>query len=453
MSRLGLVWRLALIVVAAFVVIQMVAVAAFYVQRDQLTEAGYQPPLPDQVVALVALLNRAPDDQRALMLRAVNGIGLTTRIAPDASAGAEGGRHLAAVEARIAARLTPPGRFVSVRIIGEPESGDRPFRPFRRLIGNGVRIVVGLASGDYLVVQTAGALMVRLFGIPAGFLASIVGFLVAVLAILGVARETRPLRRLADNVERFGEALEVEPIRERGAPEVRAVIRAVNQMQGRIVRLVQNQSLVVGAISHDLRTYLTRLRLRVEAMPDGDRRAGAVRDIADMQALIEDALAFARGAFAEAKREPVELAALIARECDERRTAGASVHLDLPGGATVVTGSGAALARAFGNLIDNAIKFGEIAQVALTATRGQAIVTIDDRGPGIPPAERRSVFEPFRRLDDSRNREIGGAGLGLAIARQVIESHGGTIEIDDVPATAKGPPRGARFIVRLPLAA
>jgi signal transduction histidine kinase len=165
-----------------------------------------------------------------------------------------------------------------------------------------------------------------------------------------------------------------------------------------------------------------------------------------MHALLEDALAFAQSSFGRNAAEPVDLVALVRHECDERAAAG-TVRAELPDKPVVVMGEGAALARVVGNLIDNALKYGREATVSVAGGAREAEIVVDDRGPGVPMAERERVFEPFLRLDPSRNRERGGAGLGLAIARHLIQSHGGTIAVEDRPGG------GARFRVRLPLGA
>src|SRR5262249_55062666 len=152
-----------------------------------------------------------------------------------------------------------------------------------------------------------------------------------------------------------------------------------------------------AAISHDLRTYLTRLRLRVEMMPDADMRERATRDVEEMNALLDDALTFARASFA-GRRERVDLVAIIRRECTERSAAGHAITSDLPSDPIEIWGEPAALARIVGNLLDNAVKYGGEAVVALTQIGSEAVMLVDDRGPGVPAAERERIFEPFLRL-------------------------------------------------------
>ncbi|MDI4659161.1 HAMP domain-containing sensor histidine kinase, partial [Xanthobacter autotrophicus] len=306
--------------------------------------------------------------------------------------------------------------------------------------------VVGLDGGGYLDVLAGGDLTVRLLGLPVGLIAGILGFLVALAALFAVRRETRPLSDLADVVERFGARLEPLEVPERGAPDVRLVIRAVNAMQARIAELVRMRTLVLGAISHDLRTYLTRLRLRLELLPPGPQVEKAQADLAGMQALVDDALAFARATFAPASGERVDLSALARAEYEAHLAEGAAVSLSGADAPLPVDGARGALARVLANLVGNALAYGQRADITLIDHGEQVELRVDDRGPGIPVAERASVFEPFYRVEPSRNRESGGAGLGLTIVRQIVEGHGGEVIIADRPGG------GARLRVLLPKA-
>jgi signal transduction histidine kinase len=308
-----------------------------------------------------------------------------------------------------------------------------------------VRLVVPLSDGEFIVAETVDDLTVRVLGLPPGFWAGIIGFLVAALALYAVVRETIPLSRLARSVDRFAEAIEPAPVPVGGAREVRALIGAFNRMQSRIAELVRNRTFMLAAISHDLRTYLTRLRLRVEMMPDPDMRERATRDVEEMSVLLDDALTFARTSFAGNRSEQVDLAEIVRRECSERTASDQTITCDVPAAPIHVWGDPAALARIVGNLIDNAVKYGSDAAVALSQAGTEAVMLVDDCGPGVPPAERERIFEPFLRLETSRNRDRGGAGLGLAIARHLVVSLGGTIAVEDRPGG------GARFRVALPI--
>ena len=182
-------------------------------------------------------------------------------------------------------------------------------------------------------------------------------------------------------------------------------------------------------------------------VPDADLRERAARDVEDMNALLEDALVFARTSFGSIRPEAVDLVGIVRHECAERAAIGGAVRAELPPEPVIVAGERAALARVVGNLIDNALKYGGEAEVSVSADTGAVEIMVDDRGPGVPTADRQRIFEPFLRLDPSRNRERGGAGLGLAISRHLVQCHGGVIGVEDRPGG------GARFRVSLPLAA
>ena len=284
MRRLGLAWRVALIVIAALVAIQIIAAAAYYVQRGRATESDFLLPLPDQMAAIVQLIERTPADQRPLVLRVVNGAGLRVAIERYAPPEPDPLRRAPWIEAAVARYLdVSDASKVRAYYIGPERSRSAletfSFRP--------VRIVSPLAGGGVLVAETVDELTVRVLGLPPGFWAGIIGFAVAALALYAVVRETTPLARLARSVERFGEAIEPVALPERGAGEVRALIGAFNRMQSRIAELVRGRAFMLAAISHDLRTYLTRLRLRVEMVPDANLRDRAARDVEDMNSLLE----------------------------------------------------------------------------------------------------------------------------------------------------------------------
>jgi len=444
---LGLVWRVALVVVAALIALQIVVATVFYEARSRATQTGARLPLPDQVAALATLLDGASPEEQTLLLRAVNGLGLSAVVQHNRPDGIDAGRRLELVESALRTYLDAPAdRLVSARLLDGPRPTQGWFLRVRQALDRRAQIVVALKSGDYLVVESADQLVSRLMGLPMGFWAGIIGFLVAAIAIIAVIRETRPLSLLAGSVARFGTDLEPAPLRERGSREVRALTRAINQMQSRISTLIKSRSFIIGAIAHDLRTYLTRFALRIDGLPDGETRDRAARDIEDMKALLEDALSFARTTFAGGETEPIDLTKVVAHECEERAAAGAPVTMTLPSAPVIVSGSGTALARMIGNLVDNAVKYGHEAEVTLLSEAKEGQILVEDRGPGIPVADRESIFDPFRRLEPSRNREHGGAGLGLAIARQVIEGHGGSVAVEDRPGG------GSRFRVRLPRA-
>lgn len=444
MARFGIAARLALILIAALVAAQLLMLAAYVVERRRATEETRFAPLVAQITALTMLLDKVPHGERDLVLRAAAGVGFSPRVT-DGRPAISQSFILRPVRTRLTELLGGrPDRFIALALLGTPDHEAEPGEQLNQLAGARLHVVVELNDGTYLDLYCGGEITVRLLGLPVGMLAGILGFLVALAALVAVRRETRPLSDLADAVEHFGTRLEPKPVPERGAPDVRLVIRSVNAMQARIADLVRTRSLVLGAISHDLRTYLTRLKLRMELLPPSTQTAKATADLDDMQALVDDALSFARASFAGASDETVDLSLLARTEHDIRLAQGATVTLTGAGTPHVVQGSPGSLARVMANLVGNALAYGGRADIALSQTPKEVTLTIEDRGPGIPADERGNVFEPFYRLEPSRNRESGGAGLGLTIVAQIVEAHKGRIVIGDRPGG------GARIAVILP---
>jgi len=266
---------------------------------------------------------------------------------------------------------------------------------------------------------------------------------VLAVTVWGVRRASRPLSVLAGAAERLGLDVDAQPLDERGPREVRAAAGAFNEMQRRLQSFVRDRTQMLAAISHDLRTPITRMRLRAELIEDAEHRARMLADLAEMEEMIGATLAFARDDAASEERRAFDLAALLQGVCDEATDAGASAAYEGPDHATF-TGRPMALKRAFANLVDNAAKYGSVALVSLTDGADAATVTVDDDGPGMPAEELEKVFAPFYRIETSRSRETGGVGLGLAVVRSIVRAHGGEVTL------ATRPEGGLRATVTLP---
>jgi signal transduction histidine kinase len=312
-----------------------------------------------------------------------------------------------------------------------------------------VEIKVGLKSGETLVITSGSVLSLSMLGVPPGFWAGVIGFAIALITIVMLRREARPLRNLADAVDRMQLPEQAEPIPDapRSAPEIRALISAFNRLVDRVTSLLKARMVIMGGISHDLRTYAARLRLRAEMIPDEQERAKAVRDLDEMNCLLDDSLLALDASPQSREHELFEVAPLLARELEDRRLAGAPVSLSISSQAetTQLLGDPLAIRRLVANLTDNAIAYGQQAAITATVDGDDLIITIDDKGPGIAADQRLRVLEPFVRLEASRNRRTGGAGLGLTIARKAAELHGGTLVLGEAPGG------GTRAVVKLPL--
>lgn len=269
----------------------------------------------------------------------------------------------------------------------------------------------------------------------------------AILVAIFMARWlTRPLSALTAAARRTYSGVERELVPQVGPVEVRELGQAFNEMQERIGRLIEDRTQTLAAISHDLRTPLTRLRLRVEEMTDEATKRSVTVDIDEMEAMIDATLAFLKGDLADEEIETIDVVAILETITNDMSDAGSDVTLS--GLRHAVTwGRRLALKRAFTNLMQNAVKYGRSARISV-AERGSAIeVTIEDDGPGIPPDELEAVFAPFYRVEGSRSRETGGHGLGLTVARRVVRAHGGDVSLHNRA------PNGLTVLVVLPVRA
>jgi signal transduction histidine kinase len=213
---------------------------------------------------------------------------------------------------------------------------------------------------------------------------------------------------------------------------VREAAQAFNAMQRRIRSGIEERERFLAAVSHDLKTPVTRLRLRSELLENTDLRERFVRDLDEMQGMLGSALDFLQGKATNEAIQPLDLTALVESMVDDYVEVGHVVHLNAPESLRI-TGRPQALRRAIGNLIDNALKYGNTAAIEITQNPQRLRITVDDEGPGLPEAELEQVFEPFYRLEYSRSRETGGVGLGLAIVRQIARGHGGDVVLSNRP--------------------
>ena len=262
-----------------------------------------------------------------------------------------------------------------------------------------------------------------------------------------VRRLTRPVADLAAAAGRLGRDVNAPALPETGPREVSTAAAAFNTMATNIRRFVADRTQMLAAISHDLRTPITRLRLRAEFLEDEEQRAKMLADLAEMEAMIASTLAFARDDAANEPATALDLASLARTVLDEAADA-------MPERASAMAYEGAehlilalrpvAMKRALSNLVGNALKYGDAARLTLNASDRGAVLVLDDDGPGIPEAAHEAVFQPFHRIEGSRNRETGGTGLGLTIARSILRAHGGEITLHD---RAGG---GLRVVVRIP---
>ncbi|MFC4310474.1 sensor histidine kinase [Steroidobacter flavus] len=448
-TRLTFASRLGLIVVLSLIVAWIASTAIFYMATAREDGETRPLPLPRQIAAIVQLLEQARDNtERSLIIRAVGSQKFSVKL-----------------ESALPLLQTPDERPFELRARqldkAFDEIGGRPFSltfdasgghsppRFSYMTPTDLELRVRLSTGETLVIRGYHRPTTNVYGMPIGSIAGLVGTLTGLVALIIMHRQTRPLARLAATVDQFdfsGQPTMLTEARS-AAPEIRALIAAFNRLQSRLAQLLRARMAMLGGISHDVRTFATRLRLRVDHIPEKADRDRAVADIDDMIRLLDDALLASRAGAGELVEELVEFRQVVRDEVDDRSAERAPIHLQ-PVTATedaIVLGDRVALRRVVANLIDNALQYGRAAHVQVDASDQSVRLTVDDEGPGIPVEQREALLEPFVRLEASRNRRTGGAGLGLAVVRSLVEAHGGAIDIGDAPTG------GARFTVSLPL--
>jgi signal transduction histidine kinase len=255
----------------------------------------------------------------------------------------------------------------------------------------------------------------------------------ALVAWIVVRIALRPLRRLAQAVDDFGRDMTHPPMDESGPSEVRRAAQAFNAMQQRIRGHMAERTQILASVTHDLKTPLTRMRLRLEKCADAALKDRLLADLGFMQTLVEEGLELARSLDASEPAQLVALDALLQSHCDDAADAGWDVVYAGPDDGVLVMVRASALGRVFANLIDNAVKYGQYARVSLEQRDGMAQVCIVDGGPGIPEESLQEVLKPFVRLEASRSRDTGGTGLGLAIAANLLRCEQGLLSLSNRP--------------------
>ncbi|MDH4061834.1 MAG: ATP-binding protein [Aquincola sp.] len=434
-----------------------------WAERDRvlLEAAGMQP--VQRVADVVRLLDSLDATERERIVRILNVPPLVVTLDREPmpeEAQDEAGMHLRMFAAMLRAALGD-ARPLRVAVRDDAPPAPRSVPPWAgdhaRMMGlgaglhgraaaaGGIPLVtqVQLTDGRWVTFDTA--LPREAAGLPMRLLLTLTVLLLVVLALSSVAVRwlSRPLRTLAEAAEGLGKNIHQAPLAEDGPTEVRRAAQAFNTMQSRLARYIDDRTRVLAAISHDLKTPLTRLRLRAELLDDDDLRQRFERDLGEMQTMVTDALAALRGLDGPAQSVPVDMMALLESLQADQRELGREI--DIEGGTTApLTGDPLRMKRCIGNLLDNAVTHGRRAHVRVEDSAKALTLRIRDEGPGIPGDMLERVFDPFFRLEGSRSRETGGTGLGLSIARNIARAAGGDITI------ANRPEGGLEAVLTLP---
>ncbi|MDX2223377.1 MAG: ATP-binding protein [Rhodospirillaceae bacterium] len=478
------------VVMTLVIVLNAVSLAAYFIFREDAAVAAAAGQAADQIIAIRRLVDRAAPEDRLQIIRRLNSPAMAMAVTGRPIVAQSDDQLSSRVVLRRLQREFPPGTEINVdsridlgsdptaafpsdeeiarHMRGEDDAArasglTREQRRDQRIerMMNGpqlplpgpeavIRLSVRVADGAWFNARVSLALNERTSRTQPIITLSIVSLVLAVLALWGVRRATKPLALFASAAERLGMDVNAPPLDEGGPGEVRRAARAFNTMQTRLKRFIQDRTQMLAAISHDLRTPITRMKLRAEFVDDDEQREKMLKDLGEMEAMIATTLAFARDDAANEPAQRLDVAALTAQLVADQRAAGLDASY---GGPTALTFTGRPLAlkRALSNLIDNAVKYGKRARVTLAAKPEEIEIVIDDDGPGIPEPDRERVFAPFFRLEASRSRETGGTGLGLTITRNAIRSMGGDVDLAN-RVDADGHVDGLRARVSLPTA-
>jgi two-component system osmolarity sensor histidine kinase EnvZ len=439
-------WRIFFWIAAIALALEILGLTSTSLEMRRQRVGGAAGLVPDQIAAVVRLWRSLDETQRRDVLAAISGAGLAYRVTSNAPVDTHDDAHVREVEDAVRKRLVAEQPNDVVALIQARRFGRDNRAVNWALSTQPVRVYVRLGAAEWLVAEVRGDLLPRFFGLPTGFWLGIVGLLLTGGVLLVILREGRAIERIAHSVETFASTGAPEPIPIRGSPEIAGLARRTVRMEEQVATLLNERNVMLGAIAHDIKTYVQRLKLRLDVLDDPTQIPKAMHDLDAMDKLVEDALLVAVHASPLKAKEAVELFALVADEVEVARMAGGEVTLDRErSGPFFIAGDRSALSRALSNIIGNALRYGQASHVMVRNQGDMAEIIVDDEGPGIPPSQRDAVFRAFHRAESSRNRSTGGTGLGLAIALGIIErQHHGGIEIDSAPGG------GARFRIRLP---
>jgi two-component system, OmpR family, osmolarity sensor histidine kinase EnvZ len=432
----GLFGRSLIIIVTPMVMLQGIVTYAFFVRHSDIMTVQMAKGGAADVAYLIDIVEHyPPGPTRDTLLRmAARNLDYQVSFLPGQRVVAQSSEH-----------LTPHLKDAMRRVFTQQFGESYPFNA--HTVGQYVDLRVQLKDGVLRLV----ILQKRLVAANADVF--VLWMVVSSLVLLGVAilflrNQVRPIERLASAAEAFGKGRAVPDFKPYGATEVRRAAQAFITMRARIDRFLQQRTEMLAGVSHDLKTPLTRLRLQLAMMGDSVDVAPLREDVIEMEHMLDEYLEFARGEGGEDSQN-ADLAEIVEEAASGAKRVGTATGTDRlqvesePGITLAVKRQ--ALKRCTMNLIDNALKHGRHVAVGLRRAGASVEIVVDDDGPGIPEARREEAFRPFHRLDEGRNLQSGGVGLGLAIARDIARAHGGDLTL------ATSPAGGLRATIRLPV--
>lgn len=439
--------RLVLVMLTVLVIAQLVSLAVHLHERGEFLSRASGMHSAQRIADIVKLLEPLNPPERRKIVQVLSAPPLTVSLdraaLPPREESADAGARSAMFGAMLR-RFVGEERAVEVAVA---VSGPLPFRPgeMRGFKGpewrgggmgpmmhfaaqGGLSFIAQVRLDDGTLVTFDSREPEEVANWPYRLLLSLGVLLAAVVVVsfIAVRWATRPLKALSEAAEALGRNIDRAPLAEDGPLEVARAAHAFNTMQARLLAYIRDRTRILAAMSHDLKTPVTRLRLRAELLEDAQSRTRFVQDLDEMESMVGATLDFLRGLESGEAVKPVDVMALLeSLQADMLETGGA---VSIAGKTTgPYPGRPQALKRCLGNLLDNAVKYGKSASVIVDDTAARLEIRIQDEGPGLPPSEIEKVFEPFYRTEQSRSRETGGTGLGLTIARNIAEAHGGSL--------------------------
>jgi len=447
--------RLVLVLLTGLVIAQLLSFAVHMHERGELLSQASGRQAAQRIADIVRLLDPLAPAERRRIVQAFSAPPIAISLDQPALAAAKQDADAAARALLFEAMLRRSlgdGRPVAVSVIEAPAMPLKPAAtrgmkgpgmhgdwtpPWAGMHGAsqpGLSFVAQVRLQDGELVTFDARQSAQTVAWPYRLLLSLGVLLVAVVAVslVAVRWATRPLNALADAADELGRDIHRPPLPEEGPEEVSRAAHAFNTMQARLAAYIRDRTRVLAAMSHDLKTPITRLRLRAELLDDGEIKRKFSRDLEEMESMVGATLDFMRGLENGEPVKPVDIMALLESLQADLRETGSAVEIE-GAAASPYPGRPQALKRCLGNLIENAVKYGHSARVVVDDSGARLEIRIEDEGPGIPQSELEKVFEPFYRVEDSRSRETGGTGLGLTIARGVAEAHGGALSLHNRP--------------------
>lgn len=425
--------RTILVLVIGLTVSHMASTAVYSTDREQALASANEQMVADRLAVLARVIDSTPDNLRPQVAEAISQPTLQVSWGQTVPAAAD---HIDDSQwEQIRASLRPyfgPLDEKRLHVVDLTARAQPDLTSALHLLHGGamtrhLQVSVGLADGSWSQFHLQGADRISSWSRQSliSTLVMLLGTLI--MAIWATGWITAPLAAFARAAERLGMDVSAEPLAEDGPREVRVAARAFNLMQRRIRSFVDDRLQFLAAVSHDLRSPITRLRLRTEQLPiETLQQTKMLRDLDEMEQMVASSMAFAKDEATDEPAQAIDLAALIGTICDDMTDAGHDVVFDWPH-RLVYRGRPLAMKRLFANLIENAVRYGHDARVEISSSPERVEIRVSDHGPGIPTQQLEQVFRPFYRLEASRNKRTGGLGLGLATVRGIARAHGGDV--------------------------